>query len=113
VELPAGSGNEATLWEVTTDLSYRLIELFLQDDAGRRPVNGNRAKFQTDPHWMDLISFYEYFHGDTGEGLGASHQTGWTGVVAKLIHQYAEYALQNKPPGLTSDDRLGAAKHKP
>ena len=113
VELPAGSGNEATLWEVTTDLSYRLIELFLQDDAGRRPVNGNRTKFQTDPHWMDLISFYEYFHGDTGEGLGASHQTGWTGVVAKLIHQYAEYALQNKPPGLTSDDRLGAAKHKP
>ncbi len=99
VELPAGSGNEATLWEVTTDLSYRLIELFLQDDAGRRPMNGNRAKFQTDPHWCDLISFYEYFNGDTGEGLGASHQTGWTGVVAKLIHQYAEYALQNKPAG--------------
>jgi len=110
VELPAGSGNEATLWEVTTDLTYRLIDLFLQDDAGRRPVNGSRAKFQTDPHWCDLIAFHEYFHGDTGEGLGASHQTGWTGVVAKLIHQYAEYALQGKPPGLTQDDGLGAAK---
>ena len=101
VELPAGSGNQATLWDVTSNLTYRLIELFLQDDDGRRPVNGNRTKFQTDPHWCDLISFHEYFNGDTGEGLGASHQTGWTGVVAKLIHQYAEYALQGKPPGLT------------
>jgi len=110
VELPAGSGNEATLWDVTSNLTYRLIELFLQDDAGRRPVNGNRAKFQTDPHWCDLISFHEYFHGDTGEGLGASHQTGWTGVVAKLIHQYAEYALQGKAPGLTQADGLGAGE---
>jgi hypothetical protein len=113
VELPAGSGNEATLWDVTSNLTYRLIELFLQDDAGRRPVNGNRAKFQTDPHWCDLISFYEYFHGDTGEGLGASHQTGWTGVVAKLIHQYAEYALQAKPPGLTQADGLGGSRPVP
>ncbi len=112
VECPAGSGNEATLWDVTTDLTYRLINLFLQDDAGRRPVNGNRTKFQTDPHWRDLISFYEYFHGDTGEGLGASHQTGWTGVVAKLIHQYAEYALHGKAPGLTREDGLGASKPK-
>jgi len=113
VELPAGSGNEATLWDVTSNLTYRLIELFLQDDAGRRPVNGNRAKFQTDPHWCDLISFHEYFHGDTGEGLGASHQTGWTGVVAKLIHQYAEYALQGKPPGLTQADGLGGSRPAP
>jgi len=113
VELPAGSGNEATLWDVTSNLTYRLIELFLQDDAGRRPVNGNRAKFQTDPHWCDLISFYEYFHGDTGEGLGASHQTGWTGVVAKLIHQYAEYALQGKAPGLTQADGLGGSRPVP
>ena len=110
VEMPAGSGNEATLWDVTSDLTYRLISLFLQDDAGRRPVNGNRAKFQTDPHWCDLISFFEYFNGDTGEGLGASHQTGWTGVVAKLIHQYAEYALQGKAPGLTHEDGLGASR---
>jgi hypothetical protein len=113
VELPAGSGNEATLWDVTSNLTYRLIELFLQDDAGRRPVNGNRAKFQTDPHWCDLISFYEYFHGDTGEGLGASHQTGWTGVVAKLIHQYAEYALQARAPGLTQADGLGGSRPVP
>jgi hypothetical protein len=112
VELPAGSGNLATLWDVTSNLTYRLIELFLQDDAGRRPVNGNRAKFQTDPHWRDLVSFYEYFNGDTGEGLGASHQTGWTGVVAKLIHQYAEYTLQGKPPGLTRRDGLGADKSR-
>jgi hypothetical protein len=108
VELPTGSGNRATLWEVTTNLTYRLIELFLQDDAGRRPVNGNRAKFQADPHWRDLIPFHEYFNGDTGEGLGASHQTGWTGVVAKLIHQYAEYALQGKAPGASQDDGPGA-----
>ncbi|HQR10683.1 MAG TPA: glucosidase [Casimicrobiaceae bacterium] len=110
VELPSGSGVEATLWEVTTDLSHRLISLFLQDEAGRRPVNGNRTKFQTDPHWCDLIMFHEYFNGDTGEGLGAGHQTGWTGVVAKLIHQYAEYALQGKPPGLTREDGLGSGK---
>jgi hypothetical protein len=98
VECPRGSGNEATLWDVTTDLSYRLIKLFLRDENGRRPVYGDREKFQSDPHWRDLILFYEYFHGDTGEGLGASHQTGWTGIVAKLIHQYAEYALQRASP---------------
>ena len=96
VECPTGSGTQATLWEVTTELSRRLITLFLRDENGRRPVYGDREKFQTDPHWRDLILFYEYFHGDTGAGLGASHQTGWTGVVAKLIQQYAEYALQGK-----------------
>ena len=98
VEIPTGSGNERTLWDVTTDLSYRLIKLFLRDENGRRPVHGDREKFQSDPHWRDLILFYEYFHGDSGAGLGASHQTGWTGVVAKLIHQYAEYALQRASP---------------
>jgi len=108
VALPAGSEHLATLWEVTTELSHRLIKLFLLDENGRRPVNGDRGRFQSDPHWRDLVLFYEYFHGDNGTGLGASHQTGWTGVVAKLIHQYAEYALQNKPPGLKDDDRIGA-----
>jgi mannosylglycerate hydrolase MGH1-like protein len=103
VELPAGSGKTMTLWEVTTDLSYRLIRLFLKDDAGRRPVHGDRRKFQTDPHWRDLILFHEYFDGNTGAGLGASHQTGWTGVVAKLIQQYGEYALQGKPANLLHD----------
>lgn len=96
IELPAGSGTMMTLWEAATDLSYRLIRIFLKDDSGRRPVHGTRDKFQTDPHWRDLIPFHEYFDGDTGAGLGASHQTGWTGAVAKLIQQYGEYALQGK-----------------
>ncbi|MBL0140539.1 MAG: glucosidase [Betaproteobacteria bacterium] len=104
VELPSGSGRKATLWEVTADLSYRLIRIFLRDENGRRPVYGNCEKFQNDPHWRDLILFHEYFHGDTGAGLGASHQTGWTGVVAKLIQQYGEYALQGKPPSLQDAD---------
>ena len=67
---------------------------------------GRSEKFQSDPHWRDLILFYEYFHGDTGAGLGASHQTGWTAIVAKLIQQYAEYALQNKSPSLVDDDEV-------
>jgi len=97
VECPIGSNNELTLWEVTTELTRRLITLFTRDETGRRAIHGKREKFQTDPHWRDLILFYEYFNGDTGEGLGASHQTGWTGVVAKLIQQYAEYALRAHP----------------
>jgi len=101
---PDGSGGEATLWDVAADLSRRLIGVFQRDERGRRPVYGANEKFQTDPHWRDLILFHEYFHGDTGAGLGASHQTGWTGIVAKLIHQYGEYALQGKPPSLTDDE---------
>jgi len=112
VACPAGSGHEVSLWDVTTNLTWRLISLFLKDDAGARPANGKRSVLQTDPHWRDLVLFHEYFNGDTGEGLGASHQTGWTGVVAKLIHQYAEYALQGKPPGLTREDGLGHARPK-
>ena len=104
--MPCGSKRVATLWDVATELSHRLITLFLKDEKGRRPIHGNRAKFQNDPHWRDLILFYEYFHGDTGEGLGASHQTGWTGVVAKLIQQYGEYALQGKAPQLIEDEEL-------
>jgi hypothetical protein len=96
VALPTGTASESTLWEVTCDLSHRLISIFLMDASGRRPVNGTREIFRNDPHWRDLILFHEYFHGDTGAGLGASHQTGWTGVVAKLIRQYAEYVLQSR-----------------
>ncbi len=92
VEYPTGSGNDATLWEVAADLSRRQIAIFLNDDNGRRPVYGGIEKFQTDPHWHDLILFHEYFHGDNGAGLGASNQTGWTGIVAKLILQFAQYA---------------------
>jgi hypothetical protein len=87
VECPTGSGRMLTLWEVATDLSRRLIRLFLRDESGRRPVYGASDKFQRDPHWRDLILFHEYFHGDHGQGLGASHQTGWTALVAKLIQQ--------------------------
>lgn len=98
VALPTGATNDATLWEVTSNLSHRLISIFLRDATGRRPVNGGREKFHNDPHWSDLVLFHEYFHGDTGAGLGASHQTGWAGVVAKLIRQYGEYALRNDAP---------------
>jgi hypothetical protein len=96
VECPTGSGRRVTLWDVTTELSCRLIKLFLRDENGRRPIHGDCEKLQTDPNFRDLIRFNEYFHGDTGKGLGASHQTGWTGLVAKLIQQYAEYALQGR-----------------
>jgi hypothetical protein len=92
VECPTGSGRMMTLWEVATELSQRLTRIFLRDGDGRRPVYGGAEKFQTDPHWRDLILFYEYFHGDNGAGLGASHQTGWTALVAKLLQQSGEPA---------------------
>jgi hypothetical protein len=112
VECPTGSGKEVTLWNVTTELTRRLISIFERDESGRRPVNGDREKFQSDPHWRDLICFHEYFHGDSGEGLGASHQTGWTGVVAKLIQQYAEYTL-DPTPMLSPELGLGLAERVP
>ena len=84
-ECPTGSGRYMTLFEVAKRLSRRLASTFLRDASGRRPVYGGTAKFQDDPHWRDLILFYEYFHGDNGAGLGASHQTGWTGSVAVLL----------------------------
>ena len=85
VECPTGSGQEMNLFEVAHEISQRLTRIFLRDQSGRRPVYGGTEKFQTDPHWRDHILFYEYFHGDNGAGLGASHQTGWTGLIAKLI----------------------------
>ncbi|GCE18986.1 MGH1-like glycoside hydrolase domain-containing protein [Dictyobacter kobayashii] len=99
VECPTGSGNNMTLWEVAAELSARLMSIFQQDSAnGQRPVYGGVTTFQSDPDWKDFILFYEYFHGDNGAGLGASHQTGWTGVVAKLIQQWSEYTGQNQAP---------------
>jgi hypothetical protein len=89
VECPTGSGNRMTLFEVAKEISGRLAGMFLRDANGRRPVYGGSAKFQDDPHWRDYILFYEYFHGDNGAGLGASHQTGWTGVVARLMDLFA------------------------
>ena len=73
------------LYEVADEIMKRLSNIFLRDERGRRPVYGGTEKFQTDPHWKDYILFYEYFHGDNGAGLGASHQTGWTGLIAKLL----------------------------
>ena len=90
VEFPTGSGNFLTLAEVAAELSRRLSRIFLQDAQGRRPVFGEISKFQNDPHWRDLVLFHEYFHGDTGQGVGANHQTGWTGLVAKLLQQSGE-----------------------
>jgi len=85
VECPTGSGQLMTLFEVAQELSDRLVRIFLPDQNGRRPVNGGIEKFQSDPHWKDHVLFYEYFNGDTGAGLGASHQTGWTGCIARIL----------------------------
>lgn len=79
-----------TLWEVAGEISRRLSRIFLRDENERRPVFGPIEKFQTDPNWRDLIPFHEYFHGDNGSGVGASHQTGWTALVAKLLQQNGE-----------------------
>jgi len=87
VECPTGSGVHLTLWEVATELSRRLTRIFLRDANGRRPVFGGQERPQTDPHWRDYILFHEYFNGDDGAGVGASHQTGWTALVAKLLQQ--------------------------
>jgi hypothetical protein len=89
VECPTGSGRRMTLYQVAEEIARRLANIFLKDADGRRPVYGGTRKFQEDPHWRDLVLFYEYFHGDNGAGLGASHQTGWTGVVARTMHLFA------------------------
>ncbi len=89
VECPTGSGKMMNLWEVADELARRVVSIFLRDEQQRRPVFGGSEKFQTDPHWRDLLLFYEYFHGDNGAGIGASHQTGWTGLVAWLVKSRA------------------------
>ena len=95
VECPTGSGNRMTLFEVAKEISRRLSSIFLRDASGRRPVYGGPAKFQDDPHWRDLVLFYEYFHGDNGAGIGASHQTGWTGLVARLLDLFGRVTAQD------------------
>jgi hypothetical protein len=99
VECPTGSGNYMTLFEVAKEIARRLSSMFLRESTGRRPVFGGTKKFQDDPHWRDYILFYEYFHGDNGAGLGASHQTGWTGLIARSLDLFArmgpEQALHN------------------
>jgi hypothetical protein len=121
VECPTGSGRMMTLYQVAEELSRRLANMFLKDKNGRRPIYGGAQKFQEDPHWRDLVLFYEYFHGDNGAGLGASHQTGWTGIVARMMHLFAtttpEQALElGKMAGVTdvhktpTRETAGAAK---
>jgi hypothetical protein len=111
IECPTGSGRMMNLFEVSREIAQRLTGIFLRDEQGRRPVYGGTEKFQHDPHWRDHLLFYEYFHGDNGAGLGASHQTGWTGLVAKLIQLFGildpqklleggkETAFQRSAPG--------------
>jgi hypothetical protein len=94
VECPTRSGNWMNLFDVSREIASRLIRIFLRDETGRRPVFGGAETFQTDPNWRDCLQFYEYFHGDNGAGIGASHQTGWTGIVAKLIEIYGRVDAQ-------------------
>jgi hypothetical protein len=89
VECPTGSGRYMNLFEVAQEITRRLKSTFLRDEKGNRHVYGGTRKFQDDPHWRDYILFYEYFHGDNGAGLGASHQTGWTGLIAPLMDVFA------------------------
>jgi Glycosyl hydrolase family 63 C-terminal domain len=89
VECPTGSARQMNLYQVAEELGRRLANIFLKNPDGWRPVNGGTRKFQEDPHWRDCVPFYEYFHGDNGAGLGASHQTGWTGVIARIMHLFA------------------------
>jgi hypothetical protein len=96
VECPTGSGQQMTLWQVGHEIALRLARIFLRDAQGHRPVYGGTTKFQTDPHWRDHILFYEYFHGDNGAGLGASHQTGWTGLVARLVQFFSLADLESE-----------------
>jgi hypothetical protein len=110
VEFPTGSGTMMTLWEVAGELSRRLSSIFLRDESGRRPVLGQQEVFQRDPNWRDLVPFHEYFHGDTGAGVGASHQTGWTGLVTKLLQQSGESAHHKPHHGHVTNHV--AANHK-
>ena len=100
VECPTGSGKMMNLWQVAAEISHRLIDVFVRDSSDRRPIYGGSEKFQTDPHWRDLILFHEYFHGDNGAGIGANHQTGWTGLVSKLIQQSCEYHRRGVGPDM-------------
>jgi hypothetical protein len=103
VECPTGSGNLMNLFDVAKEITSRLSKMFLRDAEGRRPVYGGSEKFQNDPHWRDLILFYEYFHGDNGAGLGANHQTGWTGFIAPLLDLFAR---------VTAKDMLETSKNR-
>jgi hypothetical protein len=89
IECPTGSGRRMNLYQVAEEIGRRLSTIFLRDDRGRRPLYGGTRMFQQDPYWRDLVLFYEYFHGDNGAGLGASHQTGWSGIIARIMQFFA------------------------
>jgi hypothetical protein len=109
VECPTGSGNQMTLFEVAREIGNRLISIFTRDAEGRRPIYGNAETFQNDPHWRDHLLFYEYFHGDNGAGIGANHQTGWTGVVATIIQLLGWF----DPKTIISGQVVGKAFRRP
>ena len=113
VKCPTGSGRYMTLFEVANEIAGRLSKIFLRDANGRRPVYGGAKKFQEDPHWRDYILFYEYFHGENGAGLGASHQTGWTGLIARILDLSArltpEVALRTSKDALAELTRQQVA----
>jgi hypothetical protein len=115
VECPTGSGKMLTLFEVSQEITNRLVGIFRRGADGRRPVFGGARKFQDDPHWRDHLLFYEYFHGDNGAGIGASHQTGWTGLVAGLADLHAaitpEVLLED--PGVGFDRMAAIAGRAP
>jgi hypothetical protein len=117
VECPTGSGRKLNLYQVAEELSRRLASIFLRGQDGRRPVFGGSEKFQHDPYWRDCALFYEYFHGDIGAGLGASHQTGWTGVVARTMHLFATTTAEQllhlgKAAGVVEIDKTDQAASK-
>jgi hypothetical protein len=89
MECPTGSGQHRNLREIADEIERRLVQLFLKDSEGRRPCHGQDPRYWTDPNWQDLVLFYEYFHGDNGSGLGASHQTGWTALVSTILEHQA------------------------
>jgi hypothetical protein len=114
IECPTGSGKQMNLYEVAQEITQRLDRIFLRDAKGRRPIFGAAEKFQTDPHFRDHLLFYEYFHGDNGAGIGASHQTGWTGLVARgidLFHRLDARTLLQAGRGLAFSS--AAAKPEP
>jgi hypothetical protein len=94
VECPTGSGRKMNLYQVAYEITQRLARIFTLDDKGRRPVHGGTPRFRDDPAWRDNVLFYEYFHGDNGAGIGASHQTGWTGLIAPLLAYFAQVSAE-------------------
>ena len=113
IECPTGSGKMMTLFEVAKEINRRLSNIFLRDETGKRAVYGGMEKFQKDPYWKDLILFHEYFHGENGAGLGASHQTGWTGVIAYAMKISALVTAEAALSTESAYAAIQAPAHKP